>query len=79
MLLKRGVCVSNLTTKINFAALKAQVHKLHIKKMVNIPTGLNNLKTKVDDLDVDKMKTVPVNLKKNKWCSEYRSCKKDSV
>ena len=47
--------------------------------MVNIPTGLNNLKTKVDDLDVDKMKTVPVNLKKNKWCSEYRSCKKDSV
>ena len=32
--------------------------------MVNVPTSLNNLKTKVDDLDVDKLKTVPVNLKK---------------
>ena len=28
------------------------------------PTSLNNLKTKVDDLDVDKLKTVPVDLKK---------------
>ena len=25
---------------------------------------MNNLKTKVDDLDVDKLKTVPINLKK---------------
>ena len=32
--------------------------------MVNVPTGLNNLKTKVDDLDVGKLKTVPVDLKK---------------
>ena len=32
--------------------------------MVNVPTILNNLKTKVHDLDVDKLKTVPVYLKK---------------
>ena len=32
--------------------------------MVNVPTSLNNLKTKVDDLDVGKLKTVPVDLKK---------------
>ena len=32
--------------------------------MFNVPTSLNNLKTKVDDLDVDKLKTVPVDLKK---------------
>ena len=32
--------------------------------MVNVPTSLNNLKTKVDDLDVRKLKFVPVDLKK---------------
>ena len=32
--------------------------------MVNVLNDLNNLKAKADDLDVDKLKTVPVNLKK---------------
>ena len=32
--------------------------------MVNIPTSLNNFKTKVDDLDVGKLKTTLVDLKK---------------
>ena len=32
--------------------------------MVNILNDLNNLKTKADDLEVDKSKTVPVDLKK---------------
>ena len=32
--------------------------------MVNVPTGMNNLKTKVDNLDVDKLKTAPIDLKK---------------
>ena len=31
--------------------------------MVNVPTSLNNLKTEVDDLDVGRLKTVPVDLK----------------
>ena len=31
--------------------------------MVNVRTSLNNLKTKVDDLDVVKLKTVPADLK----------------
>ena len=31
--------------------------------MVNVPTSLNNLKTEVDDLDVGKLKTVPIDLK----------------
>ena len=31
--------------------------------MVNVPTSLNNCKTKVDDLDVGKLKTVPIDLK----------------
>ena len=32
--------------------------------MVNVTTGLNNLKTKVDDLDVDQLKSLPTELKK---------------
>ena len=31
-----------------------------INKLVNVSTSLNNLKTKVDDSDADKLKTVPV-------------------
>ena len=54
-----------LTTKKYFIALKAEVKKLNIGKLVNVSAGLNNLKTKVDDLDVDELKTVPVKLKKN--------------
>ena len=42
--------------------MKAEVEKSDIAKLVNIPTSLNNLKTKVDDLDVGKLKTVPVDL-----------------
>ena len=33
-------------------------------KLTNVPPSLNNLKTKVDDLDVGKLKTVPLDLKK---------------
>ena len=33
-------------------------------KLVNVLTSLNNLKIKVDDLHVDKLKTFPVDLKK---------------
>ena len=32
--------------------------------MINVLTSLNNLKTKIDDLDVGKLKTVPADLKK---------------
>ena len=32
--------------------------------MVNVPTSLDNLKTKVDDLDVGKLKTVSEVLKR---------------
>ena len=32
--------------------------------MAKVPTSLNNLKTIVDDLNVDKLKTVPIDLKR---------------
>ena len=44
--------------------MKAEVDKLDINKLVNVPTSLNNLKTKVYDIDVGKLKIVTVDLKK---------------
>ena len=44
--------------------MKTEVDKLEIKELVNVPTGLNNLKTKIGDLDVGKFKTVPLDLRK---------------
>ena len=40
---------SDLAVKKDFITLKAKFYKLDINKLVNIPTSLNNLKTKVDD------------------------------
>ena len=51
-------------TKKDFIALKVEVDKLDINKRNNVPTSLNNLRTKVDDLDVVKLKTALVDLKK---------------
>ena len=44
--------------------MKAEVDKLDINKLVNNLTGLNKLKTKIDDLDVGKFKTLPIDFKK---------------
>ena len=59
-----GVDTSNLAAKCEFIALKTEVDKLEIKELVNVPIGLNNLKTKIGDLDIGKFKTVPLDLKK---------------
>ena len=57
-----GVDRSDLAAKKDFISLKADVYKLGIDKPVNVPTSLNNLKTKVDDLDVGKSKAVSIDL-----------------
>ena len=44
--------------------MKAEVDKLEIVKLTNVSTCVNNLKTKVDDSNVGKLKTVPLELKK---------------
>ena len=44
--------------------MTAEFEKLDINRLVHGLTGLNDLKTKVDDLDVHKLNTVPVDLKK---------------
>ena len=56
--------LSNYATKNNFIALKAEVDKIDINKLVKVLSRLTSLKTKLDDLDVDKLKTVSVDLRK---------------
>ena len=51
-----GIGTSDLDTKKDFIALKAEVDNLDINKLINVPTGLN-------DLDDGKLKAVPINLK----------------
>ena len=58
-----GVDTSDLAATKDFIALKAEVDKLVINKLVNVSTSLNNLKTKVDGVDIGKLRTVPVDLK----------------
>ena len=55
---------ADLAARKGFIVLKAEVNKLDIDNLVNVPTSSNNLKTKLDDLDVGTLKTVPVDLKK---------------
>ena len=43
--------------------MKAEVYKIGIAELINIWTDLNNTKTKVDDLNVGKLQTVPIDLK----------------
>ena len=59
-----GIDTSDLAAKKDFIAFKAEVDKLDINELINVPTSSNNLKTNVDDLDVGKLKTAPVDLKK---------------
>ena len=53
-----GVNTFDLAAKNDFIDLKAEVEKVDINKLVNVPTSSNNLKVKVDDLDVDELKKV---------------------
>ena len=47
----------------DFTAWEGVVDKLELNKLVNVLTGLDNLRIEVEDLDVDKLDTFPVDLK----------------
>ena len=52
--------LSNYPAKKELTILQnVEVDKLDINELVNVSTDLNNIKTKVDDLDDDKLKTIP--------------------
>ena len=48
----------------NFITFKAKIYQLDINKLVIVQRSLNNVKTKIDDLENDKLKTVFENLKR---------------
>ena len=54
-----GIDKSDVAANKYFIELKAEVDKLDINKLTNVPTSLNNLKTEVDNSDVGKLKIVP--------------------
>ena len=64
----------DLAAKKYLIALKAEVDKLDINKMTNVPTSLGNLKTKVGDLGVGKLKIVPTDLEKIEEFGTSWSC-----
>ena len=65
-----GVDKSNLDAKRGSIALKAEVFKLDVNKLVKVATGLNNLKTKVDIL-------VGKNI--DSWQVENFSCRNQKI
>ena len=66
--LDHATCVdtSDLAVNKDFIALKSKVDKLDVNKLINVPTSSNNLKTKVVDSDVSKLKPVTVDLEKTR-------------
>ena len=42
--------------------MKAEVDKLDINELVKVPTGMNGLRAKLDDLDLGKLKTAPIDI-----------------
>ena len=49
--------IHDLVAKKDYITVKSEVDKLDINKLVNIPTSLNDSRTKVDGLDFVKIKT----------------------
>ena len=58
-----GVGKSNLAAKSDFP-LEAEVLKVDMNKLVSVPTGLRDVKTILDDLDVGSLKTALIDLQK---------------
>ena len=59
-----GVDTSNIAAKSDFIVLKVEINKLDTKKLINALTDLNDLRAKIDDLDLGKLKMVPIDLEK---------------
>ena len=64
--LEHATCVDtcNCAAEKDFITLKPEVEKLEIDELASVLTGLNNLNTKVDGLDIGEFKTVAIDLNK---------------
>ena len=59
-----GVDKSDLAAKKHFIVLKTEVYMLDLKNLSNVTSGLNNLKNKGDDSNVDELQILSKDLKK---------------
>ena len=59
-----GVDTSNIAAKSDFIVLKVEINKLDTNKLINALTDLNDLRANIDDLDLGKLKMVPIDLEK---------------
>ena len=57
-----GVDTSKFAKQVDLTNLKSDANKLDIDKVENVPTNLNNLKSKVDKLHVHTLVPVHVDL-----------------
>ena len=53
----------NLLKKVGLASLRTSVDELYIDKLKTVPDDLNNQDSKLNKIDIDKIKPFPVNLK----------------
>ena len=75
-----GIDALSFAKRVDLANIKSNVDKLDIDKLKNVPTNLNNLKNKVDTLnveDVDELIPVPVDLSKLSDVAKDDVVKKD--
>ena len=75
-----GIDALSFAKRVDLANIKSNVDKLGIDKLKNVPTNLNNLKNKVDTLnveDVDELIPVPVDLSKLSDVAKNDVVKKD--
>ena len=75
-----GIDALSFAKRVDLANIKSNVDKLDIDKIKNVPTNLNNLKNKVDTLnveDVDELIPVPVDLSKLSDVAKNDVVKKD--
>ena len=75
-----GIDALSFAKRVDLANIKSNVDKLDIDKIKNVPTNLNNLKNKVDTLnveDIDELIPVPVDLSKLSDVAKNDVVKKD--
>ena len=73
-----GTDISKLAAKSDLASLKAEIDKLGVDKLKNIPTNLSNSKSKVDKLDIDKLVPALVDLSNISNVAKNDVVKKDA-
>ena len=80
-----GVDTSKFAKKVDLASLKSNTEKIDVDILKNVPSNPNNLKSKVEKLNADKLVPAPVdlsklsNIVKNDVVKDVRNAKRKNV